>query len=151
MHCDLLKIYYALPILGITRMWICRLNYAQRPFFQAWGSLTTLKSQTRDPQFKVPPGALVLRIFTSWKNPSISPANLGSRGDHVTPRPPRPTQYEFDNSCFHEALQEAWKPQNQNSKLEFLPDYYTLEIYVLKMPIEANANLNNLINALVRN
>ena len=45
----------------------------------------SLKSQTRDPQLKVPPGGLVLRIFTSLKNPSTSvgfePANLGSRGE----------------------------------------------------------------------
>ena len=33
-------------------------------FFQALGSLTSLKSQTRDPQLKVPPGGVVLRIFT---------------------------------------------------------------------------------------
>ena len=91
-----LKIYCAPPNLGITRTWICRLNFFLRVlFFQAWGSLTSLKSQSRDPQLKVPPGGLVLRIFTSWKNPSTSvgfePANLGSRGEHVTPRPPRPT------------------------------------------------------------
>ena len=52
-------------------------------FFQTWGSLTSLKSLTRDPQLKVPPGGLVLRIFMSWKNPTTSvgfePANLGSR------------------------------------------------------------------------
>ena len=65
--------------------------------FQAWGSLTSLKSQTRNPQLKVPPGGLVLRIFTSWKKyidlsrvrtrePSIT-----RRGEHVTPRPPRTT------------------------------------------------------------
>ena len=35
--------------------------------FQAWGSLTSLKFQTRDHQLKLPPGGLVLRIFTSWK------------------------------------------------------------------------------------
>ena len=68
-------------------------------FFQAWGSLTSLKSQTRDPQLKVPPRGLVLRIFTSWKNPSTSagfePANLGSQGEHVTPRLPRPTSIKF--------------------------------------------------------
>ena len=79
--------------LGITRTWICRLNFAQRPIFQACGSLTSLKSQTRDPQLKVPSGGLVIRIFTSWKNPSTSagfePANVGSRGEHVTSRPPR--------------------------------------------------------------
>ena len=57
------------------------------------------KSQTRGLQLKVPPGGLVLRIFTSWKNPLTSaefqPANLGSRGEHVTPRPPRPTNLVF--------------------------------------------------------
>ena len=66
-------------------------------FFQAWDSLTSLKSQTRDPQLKVPLGGLLLRIFMSWKNPSTSaglePANLGSRGEHVTPRPTRPTSF----------------------------------------------------------
>ena len=55
----------------------------------------SLKSQTRDPQLKVRPGGLVLRIFTTLKNPSTSagyePANLGSRGEHVTPRPSRLT------------------------------------------------------------
>ena len=73
--------------------WICRLNFAQMPIFQAWGSLASLKSQTRDPQLKVPPRGSVLRIFMSWKNPSTSARfeseNLGFRGEHVTPRPPR--------------------------------------------------------------
>ena len=32
MHCDVFKIYCALPNLGI-RTWICRLNVAQRPIF----------------------------------------------------------------------------------------------------------------------
>ena len=83
MHCDLFRIYCASPNLGITRTWICRLNFAHRPIFQAWGSLTSLEPQTRDP-----PGGLVLRSFTSWKNPLTSagfePANLWSRGEHET-------------------------------------------------------------------
>ena len=58
---------------GFTGTWIRRLNFA-------WGSLTILKSQTREPRVKVPPGGLVLRIFTSWKNPTTSagfePTNL---------------------------------------------------------------------------
>ena len=89
----LFKIYCAPSNLGIARAWMCRLNFAQSPiFFQVWGSLTSPKSQTRDPQLKVPPpGGLVLRIFTSWKNPSTS-ANLGSQGEHVTLRPPTPTE-----------------------------------------------------------
>ena len=85
------KTYCAPPNLGI-RTWICRLNFAL-----AWCSLISLKSQNRDPQLEVPPGGMVLRIFTSWKNPSTSvgyePASLGSRGEHVTPKPPRPTPY----------------------------------------------------------
>ena len=95
MHCNRFKIYCAPSNLGMTGTWICRLNFTQRPIFWAWSSLTSLKSQTWDTLLKVPPGGLVLRIFTSWKNPSTSvgfvPANLGSRGEHVTPRPPRPT------------------------------------------------------------
>ena len=63
------QIYCAHPNLGI-RTWICWLNVGRGLFFQAWGSLTNLKSQTRNPQLKVPLGGLVLRIFTSWKNPS---------------------------------------------------------------------------------
>ena len=63
------------------------INFSQRPIFQAWGSLTSLKSQTRDPDPKVPPGGLVLRIFTSWKNDSTSagfePASLESRREHI--------------------------------------------------------------------
>ena len=65
-------------------------------FFQVWGSLMSMKYHTRDPQLRVPPGGLVLRIFTLWKNPSSSvgfePANLGSRGEHITLRQPRPTR-----------------------------------------------------------
>ena len=82
--------------LGITRTWICRLNFAQKPIFQAWSYLTSLKFQTRDPHLKIPPGGLVLRIFTSWKNPSTSAefehANLGCRNEHITPRLPRQTR-----------------------------------------------------------
>ena len=54
---------------------MCRLNFAQRSIFSGSG-----------------------------KNPSTSagfePANLGSLGDHVTPRPPRPTSIQFMNMPF---------------------------------------------------
>ena len=76
--------------LDMTRTWICRLNFAQRPTFQAWGSLTSLKSQTRDP-----PEDLCSGFSRPEKihrpQPDLNPANLGSRGEHVTPRPPRQT------------------------------------------------------------
>ena len=61
-------------------------------FFSLGVSLTSLKSQTQDPQIKVPPtgGA---QDFYVLKNPSTSaefePANLGFRDEHVTPRPTR--------------------------------------------------------------
>jgi len=36
----------------------------------------------------------VLRIFSPFKNPTVSagfePANLGTKGQHATPRPPKP-------------------------------------------------------------
>ena len=38
-HCDLFKIYCAPQNLGITRTWICRLNFAQRPIFFRLGVL----------------------------------------------------------------------------------------------------------------
>ena len=90
MHCDLFKIYCAPPNLDITRTWICRLNFAERPIFSGFRFFNEPEISTRDPQLKVSPGGLVLRIFTSWKNPSTSAAfelaNLGSRGEHVTPK-----------------------------------------------------------------
>ena len=83
------------PNLGI-RTWICWFNFSQRPIFSGLRSFNKPEiSDSRPPQLKVPPGGLVLRIFTSWKNPSPSarfePVNLGSRGEHVTLRPPRLT------------------------------------------------------------
>ena len=89
------QIYCAPPNLGITRTWIRRLNFVQRPIFSGLRIFNEPEiSDSGPPQVKVPPVGLLLRIFTSWKNPSTSarfePANLGSRGEHVTPRPPRP-------------------------------------------------------------
>ena len=92
--------YCAPPNLGITRTWICRLNFSQNPIFSSLRFFNDLHiySQIRDPQLKAPPGGLVLRIFTSSKNPSTSagfePANLGSRYEHVTPRTARPTTFK---------------------------------------------------------
>ena len=71
-------------------------------FFQAIDSLTRLKSQTQDPQLEVPPGGFVLRTFYVLKNPSTSAgfefANLGSRGEQVTARPPRPSTTTLEKS-----------------------------------------------------
>ena len=80
------------PNLGI-KTWICRLILLIGQFFQAWGSLTSLKSQNRDPQLKVPPGDLCSGFLRSEINPSTSAGfePAGSRGKYVTPRPPKPT------------------------------------------------------------
>ena len=44
--------------------------------------------------FTSPPKEGVLRIFFALKNPTVSagfePANLGTKGQHATPRPPKP-------------------------------------------------------------
>ena len=63
------KINCAPPNL-VIRTWLCRLNFAQRLFFSGLRFFNEPEIQIRDPQLKVPPGGLVLRIFTSWKNPS---------------------------------------------------------------------------------
>ena len=42
-------------------------SYSEVYFFEVSGSLTSLKSQTRVPQLKVPPGGLMLRTFLSSK------------------------------------------------------------------------------------
>ena len=52
MHCELFQVYCAPPNLGITRTWICRLNFAQRPIFSGLRIFTSLKSQTRAPSLK---------------------------------------------------------------------------------------------------
>ena len=94
-YCNHFKINFALPNLGITRTWICQLNFAQRPIFLGLRFFNKPEISDSGPQLIVPPGGLVLRIFTSWKNPSTSAgferANLGSRGKHVTLKPPRQT------------------------------------------------------------
>ena len=58
-----------------------------------------------------PPGGLVLRIFTSWKNPSTSarfePVNLGSRGEHITSRPLRPLFIVY--YCYFCSVHEIFK------------------------------------------
>ena len=53
--------------------------------------------------FTSPPKEGVLRIFFALKNSTASagfePANLGTKGQHDTPRPPKPlnTIYEHEN------------------------------------------------------
>ena len=127
-HCGFFKIYCAPPNLGITRTWICRLNFAQRPIFSGLRIFNEPEISDSGSQLKVPPGRLVLRISTSWKNPSTSvgfePANLGCRGEHVTPRPPRPTwsilRYVF------------YKRRNFHARetiLFYLWQYYLTKIY----------------------
>ena len=88
-----IQIYCAPPNLGITRTLIRRLNFAQMSIFSGLKFFNEPDISYSESQPKVPSGGLVLRIFTSWKNPltwvGFEPASFGSRGEHVTPRPPR--------------------------------------------------------------
>ena len=98
MYCIVLDWRGAPPNLGITRNMTIKFC-SEAYFFQAWGSLSSLKSQTRDPKLKDPPGGLVLRIYTSWKK-SIDLSrdwtrDLGTRGEHVTSRLQRPTTMRY--------------------------------------------------------
>ena len=66
-----------------------RLNFAQRPIFSG------LRFRLGTPSLKSLPEDLCSGFLRPEKNPSTSaafePANLGSRGEHGTARPPRPT------------------------------------------------------------
>jgi hypothetical protein len=52
--------------------------------------------------FTSPPKEGVLRIFTPFKNPTVSagfePANLGTKGQHATSRPPKPLQIYLNDT-----------------------------------------------------
>ena len=71
------------------------IKFCSEAFFQAWSSLTSLKSDTRDPSLK----SLLEDLCSGFLRPEkylstlagFELANLGSRGEHITPRPPRPT------------------------------------------------------------
>ena len=96
MHCDLFNIFCAPLNLGITRTWICRLILLRGLFFR----LEIIRLGI--PSLNSLPEDLCSGYLRPEKNPSTSagfePANLGSRGQHVTPRPPRPTSYVYNNS-----------------------------------------------------
>ena len=107
------QIYCAPPDLGNTRWWMCQLNFAQRTSFSSGLRFFN------EPEISVPPRGLVLRTFTSRKNSSTSvgfePVNLGSRGEHVTPRPPRPTSYSIYKWSYRRISiwthRTCWTPQ----------------------------------------
>ena len=105
-------IYCAPPNLGITRTWICRLNFAQRPIFQAWGSLTSTKSQTRDPSLKSIPEDLCSGVLRPEK--SIDLSRIWTREPWISrrarypERPPRSTMHENSTTC-NELIRVGWK------------------------------------------
>ena len=82
---------------------------SQSYFFQTWGSLMSLKSQTRDPQLKVLPGVLVLRIFTSWKK-SIVLSRVWTRETWISRRTRYPETTEADLRCTKSTLQSDMNP-----------------------------------------
>jgi hypothetical protein len=75
-----------------------------------WGSFTCRKARHGTDGFTSPPKEGVLRIFFRSKNPTASavfePANLGTKGQHATSRPPKPLMlhtsnlYSFYYDCF---------------------------------------------------
>ena len=62
--------------------------------------------------FTFPPKQGVLRIFFALRNPTVSagfePANLGTKGQHATPRPPKPLH--FNQRELRDALGKADQP-----------------------------------------
>ena len=102
-----LKINCAPSNLGI-RTWMCRLNFAQRPIISGLRFFNEPEISDSGPL-----EGLVLRIYTSWQNPSTSvgfePANLGSRGKHFTPRPPRQTISQVGNRTMKAVISHRLK------------------------------------------
>ena len=69
--------------------------------FQAWGSLTSLKYQTRDPWLK----GLVLRIYTSWIK-SIDLSRVWTREPWVSKLAhPETIEADFLKLCFYHSIQ----------------------------------------------
>ena len=54
--------------------------------------------------FTSPPKEVVLRIFFALKNPTASvgfePANLGTKGQHATSKPPKPPYHHITNYSY---------------------------------------------------
>ena len=74
------QIYCAAPNLGITRTWIFRLNFAQRPIFSGLRFFNEPEISDSGPPAWSPSRRNVLRIFTSWKmhlpHPDLNPRTL---------------------------------------------------------------------------
>ena len=107
------------------RTWICRLNFAQRPIFSGLRF------------FNEPEISDVVPSLKSWKNPSTSArfelANLESRDEHSTLRPPRPTEHVFTKrspSCwFFLRWMKFVTPIAQNKCIDFLKKFMYVKMF----------------------
>ena len=80
MHCDLFKIYCAPPNIGITKTWICWLNFAQMPIFSGLRLFNEPEISTRDPSLKSLPEDLCSGFLRPEKihrpQPDLSPRTV---------------------------------------------------------------------------
>ena len=93
----------------------------------------------------------VLRIFFALKNPTASagfePANLGTKGQHATSRPPKPLIYIYDISnlrvngcdkfkckiaCIHDTMIVAFAGCNVLKKYVIVETSYVITFNLLK-------------------
>jgi hypothetical protein len=58
------------------------------------GSFTCRKARHGTDGFTSPPKEGVLRIFSPEKSGGFEPANLGTKGQHATSRPPKPQAWD---------------------------------------------------------
>ena len=77
--------------------------------------------------FTSPPKEGVLRIFFAPKNPTVSagfePANLGTKGQHATPRPPKPLNPR--HLSFISFNTNSYRHSNILGSLDFIPIFLT--------------------------
>ena len=92
------QIYCAPPNLGITRTWICRLNFGQKLIFSGLRFFNENEMSDSGPPAGCPSRRRCAQDFYVLKKSidlsRVWTPNLWSRGEHVTPRLPRSTRCE---------------------------------------------------------
>ena len=98
------KIYCAPSSSGITRRWVCRLNFAQRPIFS--GLRFFKESEIWDSGFPAYRPSRRVRIFTSWKK-SINLSRIWTREPWISTRARYPETTEADYAFIYFARRDG--------------------------------------------
>ena len=120
MHCELFKIYCAPPNLGITRTWICGLNFAQRPIFSGLRFFNEPEISDSGPPAQSPSRRTCAQDFYVLKK-SIDL----SREPWISRRALYPETTEY-NTIQYNTIQYNTNP---HSKTVELPEYFITSLF----------------------